>query len=346
MKKHIIFTIILTGLFSMFACTELDRDPVAGLSESPVMTAPNDGTAFILTDETAGDVLATFAWSAADYGFPAAVMYDLQLDVAGNDFAKPASLGQTSDTELSITVEDLNSAVLNVLSLGPDVAHNLEARVVGTLHDSLQAAVSDVISLTVTPYFVEVVYPVLYVPGSYQEWDPAGAPTLASADFDNKYEGYVNFPDPNTEFKFTQNPDWSVNWGDDGADGTLDTEGANIIAAAAGYYKLNVDINALTYTVLLTDWGLIGDATPGGWDSDQDMTYDADNGVWTITIDLVAGNVKFRANDAWDLDYGSDNANGYLDQGGADIPIDEAGNYTIVMDLSNAPLYTYTITKN
>ncbi|RPI41479.1 MAG: DUF5116 domain-containing protein, partial [Bacteroidetes bacterium] len=176
MKKHIIATTILTGLFSMFACTELDREPVAGLSVSPMITAPGEGTALILTDETAEDVVATFTWSAADYGFPAAVMYQLQLDVAGNDFAEPASLGRTSGTQLSIITGELNSVLLNILDLGPDVAHSLEARVVGTLHDSLEAAVSDMISLTVTPYYIEVIYPVLYVPGSYQGWDPASAP--------------------------------------------------------------------------------------------------------------------------------------------------------------------------
>ena len=73
------------------------------------------------------------------------------------------------------------------------------------------------------------------------------------------------------------------------------------------------------------------------------MTYSA--GVWTITLDLVAGDIKFRANDDWAINYGSNNANGICDAGGTDIPIAAAGNYTITLDL-RGPLYRYTIVQN
>lgn len=348
MKINIIKTTILLGLFSLFACEEAEKEPVAGLVDSPAILTPGAGTSYVLTEATADDAMATFTWSKADYGFPAAVTYELQMDVAGNDFADPASLASITDTVAEVMVEEMNNVLSNVLNLSPDVAHDVEVRIVATLHESLETAYSEPVALSITPYFLEVVYPVIYVPGNYQEqeWAPDAAPNLASVNFDDKYEGYVYFADANTEFKFTDGPNWDLNWGDDGADGTLDQDGANIIAADAGYYKLNVDLSAMTYTMLRTEWGLIGDATPDGWDADQDMTYDEVNGVWTITLDLVAGNIKFRANDAWDLDYGSDAANGYLDQGGADIPIEEAGNYTVTMDLSNPPVYTYSVVKN
>jgi hypothetical protein len=189
-------------------------------------------------------------------------------------------------------------------------------------------------------------YTLLYVPGSYQGWDPTNTSTvLASVLNDGTFEGYLNFPDGNTEFKFCQGPNWDVNWGDDGADLTLELNGANIVAADAGYYKINVDLNALTYTILKTTWGVIGSATADGWNSDQPMTYDAGNGVWTATLDLTVGELKFRANGAWDLNYGDDGANGVLEQNGANIAIPEAGTYTINMKLG-APDYTYTIVKN
>ena len=108
---------------------------------------------------------------------------------------------------------------------------------------------------------------------------------------------------------------------------------------------MNVDINALTYTVLKTEWGLIGSATPNGWDSDQDMTYDATNDVWTITLDLVDGEIKFRANDDWGLNYGDTGGDKKLEEGGDNIPV-TAGNYTITLDLGVPPIYRYTIVKN
>jgi len=189
-------------------------------------------------------------------------------------------------------------------------------------------------------------YPMLYVPGSYQGWDPAKTTTvLKSVASDNKFEGYLNFADANTEFKFCQNPDWTVNWGDDGANGTLEPAGANIKAADPGYYKLNVDINALTYTMVKTTWGIIGSATPDGWNSDKPMTYDATNDVWTIVINLTIGEVKFRANSGWDINYGDDGANGILEAGGANIAVPAAGEYKVTMKLG-APDYTYTIVLN
>lgn len=146
-------------------------------------------------------------------------------------------------------------------------------------------------------------------------------------------------------FKFTDLPDWSINWGDTGADGTLDRDGTDIPAPAPGYYKLNADITALTYSVLNTTWGLIGDATPDGWDADQNMTYDKTMREWSITLDLVAGKIKFRANDDWALNYGDTGGDLKLDKDGSDIPIDETGNYTITLKLEVAP-YKYSVTAN
>jgi len=60
---------------------------------------------------------------------------------------------------------------------------------------------------------------------------------------------------------------------------------------------------------------------------------------------LVAGEIKFRANDDWALDYGDTGFDGTLEEGGDNIPIDEAGNYTIVLNLET-PGYAYSIVKN
>ncbi|HTX88709.1 MAG TPA: RagB/SusD family nutrient uptake outer membrane protein [Bacteroidales bacterium] len=188
-------------------------------------------------------------------------------------------------------------------------------------------------------------YPVLYVPGSYQGWNPADPTTvIASKYVAGEYEGYLYFKDANTQFKICQNPDWTVNWGDDGADGTLDLNGANIQVADPGYYKLNVNLNNLTYTVVKTTWAVIGDATPGGWSTDSPMTYDTATKMWSAVLDLTVGGLKFRANGAWDINYGDDGADGILDPGGANIAIPEAGTYTITMKLG-IPDYTYTIVK-
>jgi hypothetical protein len=202
-------------------------------------------------------------------------------------------------------------------------------------------------SLKVSPTYVpkKTSYPVLHVPGSYQGWDPSKNSTvIASAKGDGKYEGYIYFADASTQFKFTDGPTWDVNYGDDGANGTLDRNGANIVAAEAGYYKINVDLPALTYTFKKTEWGVIGSATADGWNSDQNMTFDPATGLWSANLDLKAGEIKFRANDGWDINYGDNGADGSLEQDGANIPIPESGTYSVTLKLG-VPDYTYTIVR-
>ena len=132
-------------------------------------------------------------------------------------------------------------------------------------------------------------YPVIYVPGDYQEptWDPANSTQLASVNSDGTYEGYI-YVEAGKQFKFTDGPSWDVNYGDDGMDGTLEAGGANIAPAETGYYKLNVNLNDLTYTMVKTEWGVIGDGTAGGWDTDQNMTYDPETKLWSAMLDLTA----------------------------------------------------------
>jgi len=198
-------------------------------------------------------------------------------------------------------------------------------------------------SVIVSPNPGNLNYSTLGVPGGYQGWDPANANTrLASPNDDGKFEGYIYFPDDNSEFKFTDGPTWDVNYGDTGADGTLDPGGDNIKAPTAGLYLIEVDLNTFTYTLTRTEWGIIGSATPGGWDSDQNMTYDAATGVLSIQIDLVAGEMKFRANDDWGLNYGDDGADAILERNGANIAIPGAGNYLIKLFLDK-PDHTYSI---
>ena len=187
-------------------------------------------------------------------------------------------------------------------------------------------------------------YPLIYCPGSYQGWDPANDSTvIASVNDDGLFEGYLYFIEP-SEFKFTPAPNWDNDWGDDGADGTLEPGGANIVVADPGYYKINVDVNTLTYTMEATTWGIIGSATEGGWDSDQDMAFDPETALWTARLDFVEGAMKFRANDDWAINYGDTGPDGILEAGGDDIVIADAGTYFISMKLGY-PDYTYTVER-
>ena len=349
MKNINLFLTILITLGILTSCEDDPRGPVIGVFNAPQITAPSGGS-FILTEETEEDVMTTFTWSHADFGFQAEVTYTVEMDEAGNDFAEPMELASTFTSQAAVTVGKVNNLLLSA-GYPFGVESDFEVRVIAEVHEDVDLLYSTSVSLAITPFEKIVIYPMLWTPGSYQGWAPDASPNLYSLKSNNKYEGYINFPDPNNELKFTDAPDWNNGiYGDADASGTTgtidpDSDGNNVKIAEAGYYKVNVDLVNFTYAFLKTDWGLIGDATPGGWDSDQNMTYDVTTKVWSVTVDLVPGKIKFRANDGWDLNYGSNNANGICDAGGTDIPIAEGGNYTVVLDL-NGPLYRYTLTKN
>ena len=345
--KYIKF-IVLSGLigFTMWSCSDDDNlGPVVHHNGGVVINSPGSNDTWVLLDSTAGNI-NTVSWEPSDFGFAAGITYTLEMDLAGNNFAEPTALASVSGTSAGVTQGDLNNVLL-AKELEGETPVEIDIRVKASVDNDVEPDISPVVTFTVIPYSSTVIIPQLGVPGSYQGWAPQDSTTAVYSPLsDGKYEGYVYFGVDNAEYKFTQGPSWDTNWGDNSADGSLDPGGANIAASAAGVYKLNVDLNGLTHSKLRTDWGLIGSATPNGWDADQDMTYDPATKKYTITLDLVPGAIKFRANDDWAINFGDKGNNKSLEYGETDIPVAEAGNYTIELLIVGVPKYKYTITKN
>lgn len=193
------------------------------------------------------------------------------------------------------------------------------------------------------PYMAKIVsaaFPTeefIYVPGNHQAWDPSTAPALRSLEMNGIYTGFSRL---DGEFKFTL----ARNWEDgeynsthftDYSEGLAPASGStNINMANPGFYYIEADVMTQRLTAtLIESWGLIGTATPGGWDSETPMTYDAEKGCWSCTVTLTAGEMKLRANGSWDsgVDLG-----GSLDDlvfKGNNINVTEAGTYLIEMYL-------------
>ncbi|MFN7015291.1 MAG: DUF5116 domain-containing protein, partial [Bacteroidia bacterium] len=114
----------------------------------------------------------------------------------------------------------------------------------------------------------------------------------------------------------------------------------------AGFYRVRANTTDLTYTTTAVSWGIIGSATPTGWDSDTDFTYNpATKKLEIASIALVPGAFKFRGNNAWSngFDLGTVNADGFLVDGGDLTFSGAAGNYKVILDLSNPRRYTYEL---
>lgn len=181
------------------------------------------------------------------------------------------------------------------------------------------------------------------------DWNPANAIDMQMVE-DGIYDTYQYITVDGWGFKFVPtNAGWD---GDFGASKTMDgyldqAEEDNLTVDADGFYRVRVNTNDLTYTVVETSWGIIGSASPGGWDNDTDMIFTTAKGeyVWSADIALTDGEIKFRANDGWDINFGDNGADGSLEYGGDNIPV-TAGNYHIELILNSATGFTYTITAN
>ena len=344
--KKITILILFLGLFSFLSCTK--DQTKATLSSNPQASVLNLASGSVVLQKADAAKLITYRWSKSNFGQAVVINYLLQMDGAGNNFKDAVTVGQVNNLDsLQVLTADLNMKVL-IKEFDPTqpAPIALEFRVQAVINANVDPLNSASVAVSITPYFVKIVYPLLGVPGSYQGWNPGDSiTTIASLKSNGQYEGYMYFNADAVEFKYTQGPSWDNNWGDDGADGTLNPAGANIKAGAMGYYKLNVELPGLTHRFLRTTWAVIGDATPGGWDAGTPMTYDETSKTWTVTLALTQANIKFRANDSWDLNYGDTGGDGTLEENGDNIAVPGAGNYTIIMDLSK-PIYKYKLTKN
>ena len=149
--------------------------------------------------------------------------------------------------------------------------------------------------------------PVLYMAGDANGWSHIDY--LSGEDGVN-YTGFMYLNQ--NGFKFCSQQNWDgTNYG--GA--FFGQESDNIIMdETEGYYKVDVDLSTKKYTLTpITTIGIIGSAAPSGWDSDEDLTYvpynkdTKEGGYWEVkNIKLKAGECKFRANDAWDMQWGYD----------------------------------------
>lgn len=169
--------------------------------------------------------------------------------------------------------------------------------------------------------------PILYMAGDANGWNQIDY--LASED-GSSFTGFMYLNQ--NGFKFCSEPNWDgTNYGAT----FFSKEGDNIIMTEeAGYYKVDVDLSAKTYTLTPINYiGIVGSASPNGWDTDEKMTYVPYNtetkepGYWEVKdITLTSGVIKFRADGDWAINWGG--TPDVLTQGGADMNVEE-GTYDI-----------------
>jgi hypothetical protein len=331
--KTIAYSLIVVSLWS---CKKDEDRVVSNVSAAGTLTA--SATTIGLSSQDAAKTAVTLTFPAPVVtGYQVPVASTLQFDLKGNNFATAREL-VAATTSYTTTVADLNKMML---SLGATIGKpaELEVRLRSAAAPNVPTY-SNVITLTATPYLASAW---VYVPGAYQGWTPATADSLVSLTGNGIYEGLIFMPADKLTFKVGPAKSFDGAYGDAGGD-ALSTTGGDLNAGTPGLKKITVDLNAKTYKIANADsWGVIGDATAGGWDADTDLKFINDGkGFWKLTTALKAGAIKFRMNDAWTVSLGG--ADGKLtSDNGANISIAAAGNYTISLDPVGL---TYTLVKN
>lgn len=348
-NKCLIFFVASLALMSC----EKDEDIITIKTEgTPELSASTSSV--VLVQESGDNDALTLTWSPLDMTWSNpdvahdAVKYTIELAPAGSDFETKTEVAVTGATSKTFTVKELN-ALLTRLEFPVSTPTDVELRVRTEYASNVAPVYSNVTTVTASTYLDIPFYPSLWIPGQYQGWAPDAAPRISSSKDDGKYEGYV-YMSVADGFKFTSDPDWShTNYGSGGA-GKLSTDGGagNLTITEPGYYLLKANTNDLTWSATKTTWGVIGDAT-GSWEVDQNLTYDETEKVWKATLTLSVGEIKFRANDGWDINLGDEKddrpADGILEYGTDNIKIEEAGTYEVILDLSNPAFYMYKLKK-
>jgi len=185
-----------------------------------------------------------------------------------------------------------------------------------------------------------------WVVGDYNGWDNSDNAKyiISTTSSGGLAEGYVYLTSGGIKLTTDHSWDNAHTFGDDGSGG-LTNPGSNIPVPSDGYYRIRANLNDMTYSLLLTSWGIIGDATPLGWGDESPLEYKAALEQWIGAYHLTAAAFKFRANHSWDYNYGLNAGDNFLDAGGDNIPITMEDDYAITLDLSHPNEYTFSANR-
>lgn len=365
MKNNVLkLMMVFFAIFAFNACSEDDSIEFTVQEPPEQISFTNDFLSeYLLSEQTAQNNAERFTWEAPDFGIPTPVTYVLQGST-NFEFTEPAVLAETTNKQASVSVQQLmNLAEAAGLDNDPetenpatgDLFFRVRAQVGTENAENSPETISAVTTLTVT--LIETggdettPLPNMYLVGN-----------ATASGWDNNNNNFPLVRDPENENVFTytgkftegefklleERGAWQPQWGLQ--DGNFETSedlgadpGAFAIANGEGYYTLEVDTENKTHSLTsfeeagsdtYASVGIIGFGTTGtdeGWGQDIDFTQSTfDSHIWYISeITLFDGEVKFRANDAWDVNWGANTElSGFGTINGPNIPV-TGGTYEV-----------------
>lgn len=324
MKNTLKIALAFISILTQFSCTEdveqkTAPEPTSGIN----LITPTSSFNLVLDGAKLNELATTFVWNDSENSSAGtSVNYTVEAAKSGTNFAKTVVLGKvTTNLFQDITVGNLDAAA-KALGMPALVEGLMDVRVKSA------AGVSNFYTLKVTPYQPNW--------GIIGDATPKGWDLSTDMIYNAATDTYsISLDLKSGEFKFRLDNAWTTNYGDDGKNLSLDAGGANI-PVTAGAYTIVANFKTLTYTItpIVNAWGVIGDATPTGWDSDTLMDFNPTTNSYSIIMKMKVGSFKFRLNHDWSNNYGDDGNNLTLDSGGTNIAITTAGTYYITADFT------------
>ena len=368
-SKLLLFTFLIVNISS---CEKEDYLIFTAINQKEVKFQNEFQDVYKISAQTSNNISERLVWNAPDFDAPTTVTYVVEFSINSDFSTIDMSSGDTSNNHLGVKVSSMLEFA-ETLGLDDDPnttfsdgsANNtgmVYARVTAYAGTSSSGAnQSSTVSKTASMN-IEVLENVgACTDATLSNWGLVGSavngwggtnrgfaagndvPFLSNGQ-DGMFRAVATLYDG--EFKIREDNAWGLNYGDDGADGTLEQNGANI-AISAGHYV--IDFDAVNFTITITPagtvWGVVGSATLNGWGAAEDVKLVPDpcnDGVYIIKdVVLTDGEIKFRQDDAWGVNLGDDGADGTTEANGANIAV-SAGTYDMTLDTVNG---TYTLTK-
>ena len=368
-SKLLLFTFLIVNISS---CEKEDYLIFTAINQKEVKFQNEFQDVYKISAQTSNNISERLVWNAPDFDAPTTVTYVVEFSTNSDFSTIDMSSGDTSNNHLGVKVSSmlefaetlgLDDDPNTTFSDGsPNNTGMVYARVTAYAGTSSSGAnQSSTVSKTASMN-IEVLENVgACTDAALSNWGLVGdavngwggtnrgfaagndVPFLSNGQ-DGMFRAVATLYDG--YFKIREDNAWGVNYGDNGADGTLELGGDNI-AITAGHYIIDFDSVNLTVTVTPagTVWGVVGDATLNGWGAAEDVKLMPDpcnDGVYIVKdVVLKDGYIKFRQDDAWGVNLGDNGADGTTDAGGDNIAV-SAGTYDMTLDTVNG---TYTLTK-
>lgn len=316
-----------------------------GNAIAPVITL--ESTAIVLDPADPNGELYLMSWVPARLEYGEEVLYKVAVRVGDQVYVIAEDL---TETKFLLTVDELNEAII-AAGGAEDAENEVEFLVTAYCASVPDGATATSETVRVTTY-VSTFAEELYLPGSYQGWNPASAPTIPLSSVQKGfYQGIVDLTTADgsdVQFKFSPVPAWEGDFGGKvevkpTGSGEFPTAVGTVgvsdnIQVPSGLYYIEVDKKQnILRMVQFGTLNLIGSAVGSyDWGQDVELAFDADKKEFSAVTTFKAGEFKMRFNHNWDFSLGGSAETGYSLVGG-NIANEKEGEYRIVIDVSGAP---------